>query len=83
MNVVVDKKYVCFNSDLCQIGKSLGMEWNYVCDLLMDNNIHGSDGSGFIIIHGINEDDPQNLKDIMTELLKQSEGNPVYILDDF
>lgn len=48
--MAIERKWTMDNSDINEVGESLGFEWNAVCDEVANEELHGSDGSGYCTV---------------------------------
>jgi hypothetical protein len=85
MMSVIKEACICYNSDLYEIGYSMGYQERELSKVFAKYEMYGSDGAGYFIISPKYVSSPfkdEILNKIMLEILKQSGNKEVYVLND-
>lgn len=83
----IGKQYVDYSDILNEVGEALGMDWNYVCDLIKNHELYGQDGTGCCFLHKYDIENKAYAGDMSRIIKKLFDDNPemetLIIIDDF
>lgn len=80
---ILETRFCMVSSDVNSVGKMLGLEWNYVCDLVSEAGLYGEDGAGYTTVERDEYQFDSELDQIFDKIFADNpECNVIYILDD-
>jgi len=83
MKKVIDNTCSCTSAAWNIIGEELGYDWNEICDLMHEEELYGQDGEGCFTLPDSECIVNPILKEIANELLKQSNGKTITVIDSY